>query len=97
MREALTSTALDLPLARRGKVRDVYDLGTELLIVTTDRLSAFDVVLPQGIPDKGRVLHQLSLFWFKLLESSIPNHIVAADIKDFPPRHGALEQFSFFL
>jgi len=84
MREALTATALDLPLLRRGKVRDVYGLGTELLIVTTDRLSAFDVVLPQGIPDKGRVLNQLSLFWFKLLESTIPNHIIAADVADFP-------------
>ncbi|MBX7187937.1 MAG: phosphoribosylaminoimidazolesuccinocarboxamide synthase [Vicinamibacteria bacterium] len=84
MREALTATSLDLPLLRRGKVRDVYDLGTELLIVTTDRLSAFDVVLPQGIPDKGRVLNQLSLFWFKRLESSIPNHIVAAEVADFP-------------
>jgi phosphoribosylaminoimidazole-succinocarboxamide synthase len=84
MREALTTTSLDLPLLRRGKVRDVYDLGAELLIVTTDRLSAFDVVLPQGIPDKGRVLNQLSLFWFKRLEGTIPNHIVAADIADFP-------------
>ncbi len=84
MREALITTALDLPLLRRGKVRDVYDLGTELLIVTTDRLSAFDVVLPQGIPDKGRVLNQLSLFWFRLLESSIPNHIVATEAADFP-------------
>jgi phosphoribosylaminoimidazole-succinocarboxamide synthase len=84
MREALTATSLDLPLLRRGKVRDVYDLGTELLIVTTDRLSAFDVVLPQGIPDKGRVLNQLSLFWFKMLESSIPNHVIAADVSDFP-------------
>ncbi len=84
MREALVATSLDLPLARRGKVRDVYDLGTELLIVTTDRLSAFDVILPQGIPDKGRVLHQISLFWFKMLESSIPNHIIAADLADFP-------------
>ena len=84
MREALTTTSLDLPLVRRGKVRDVYDLGAELLIVTTDRLSAFDVVLPQGIPDKGRVLNQLSLFWFKRLEGTIPNHIVAADIADFP-------------
>ena len=84
MREALTATSLDLPLVRRGKVRDVYDLGSELLIVTTDRLSAFDVVLPQGIPDKGRVLNQLSLFWFKRLEDSIPNHIVAAEVKDFP-------------
>ncbi len=84
MREALTTTSLDLPLLRRGKVRDVYDLGAELLIVTTDRLSAFDVVLPQGIPDKGRVLNQLSLFWFKRLEGTIPNHIVAADVADFP-------------
>jgi phosphoribosylaminoimidazole-succinocarboxamide synthase len=86
MREALTSTALDLPLLRRGKVRDVYDLGGELLIVTTDRLSAFDVVLPQGIPDKGRVLNQLSLFWFKRLEAVIPNHVLAADVSDFPER-----------
>ena len=93
MRAALTETSLNLPLVRRGKVRDVYDLGTELLIVTTDRLSAFDVVLPQGIPDKGRVLNQLSLFWFQRLEDSIPNHVVAADTKDFPASlkpHGAL-------
>ncbi len=84
MREALTLTSLDLPLVRRGKVRDVYDLGSELLIVTTDRLSAFDVVLPQGIPDKGRVLNQLSAFWFRKLESLIPNHIIAAEVADFP-------------
>ena len=84
MREALTTTALDLPVVRRGKVRDVYDLGTELLMVTTDRLSAFDVVLPQGIPDKGRVLNQLSLFWFGKLEDVIPNHILAAEVADFP-------------
>lgn len=84
MREALITTSLDLPLARRGKVRDVYDLGTELLIVTTDRLSAFDVILPQGIPDKGRVLNQISLFWFKMLESSVANHIIAGDVADFP-------------
>jgi phosphoribosylaminoimidazole-succinocarboxamide synthase len=84
MREALTATSLDLPVLRRGKVRDVYDLGAELLIVTTDRLSAFDVVLPQGIPDKGRVLNQLSLFWFRMLESVIENHVLAADVPDFP-------------
>ena len=84
MREALTTTALDLPLVRRGKVRDVYDLGTEFLMVTTDRLSAFDVVLPQGIPDKGRVLNQLSVFWFRMLEGSIPNHVVSADAREFP-------------
>ena len=86
MREALTTTALDLPLVRRGKVRDVYDAGAELLMVTTDRLSAFDVVMPQGIPDKGRVLNQISLFWFRKLESLIPNHIVAAEVDDFPAR-----------
>ncbi|MEO5761478.1 MAG: phosphoribosylaminoimidazolesuccinocarboxamide synthase [Vicinamibacteria bacterium] len=84
MREALVKTSLDLPLVRKGKVRDVYDLGTELLMVTTDRLSAFDVVLPQGIPDKGRVLNQLSLFWFKKLESIGPHHIVSSDVAEFP-------------
>ena len=95
MRDALLHTALDLPLIRRGKVRDVYDLGTELLIVTTDRLSAFDVVMPQGIPDKGRVLNQLSLFWFRKLEAAIPHHVIAADAADFParlkPHHGLLD------
>ncbi len=86
MRDALLHTALDLPLLRRGKVRDVYDLGAELLIVTTDRLSAFDVVMPQGIPDKGRVLNQLSLFWFRKLEAQIPHHVIAAEALDFPAR-----------
>jgi phosphoribosylaminoimidazole-succinocarboxamide synthase len=73
--DGLTPTA-------RGKVRDIYDLGDKLLIVATDRLSAFDVVLPTPIPDKGRVLTQLSLFWFSLLKDVIPNHILS-DI-DFP-------------
>ncbi|HEY2547964.1 MAG TPA: phosphoribosylaminoimidazolesuccinocarboxamide synthase [Candidatus Acidoferrum sp.] len=62
----------------RGKVRDIYDLGDQLLIVATDRLSAFDVILPTPIPDKGRVLTQLSLFWFNLLEDVIPNHVLSA-------------------
>jgi phosphoribosylaminoimidazole-succinocarboxamide synthase len=66
----------------RGKVRDIYDLGDKLLIVTTDRLSAFDVILPTPIPDKGRVLTQLSLFWFNLLKDVIPNHVLRAT--DFP-------------
>ncbi len=66
----------------RGKVRDVYDLGEKLLIVATDRLSAFDVVLPTPIPDKGRVLTQLSLFWFDLLKDVIPNHVLSAT--EFP-------------
>ena len=60
----------------RGKVRDIYDLGDKLLIVATDRLSAFDVILPTPIPDKGRVLTQLSLFWFALLRDAIPNHVL---------------------
>jgi phosphoribosylaminoimidazole-succinocarboxamide synthase len=69
------------PMAR-GKVRDIYDLGDKLLIVATDRLSAFDVVMATPIPDKGRVLTQLSLFWFHLLRDVIPNHVLSAT--DFP-------------
>ena len=70
------------PIAR-GKVRDIYDLGQQLLIVATDRLSAFDVILPTPIPDKGRVLTQLSLFWFSLLREVIPNHVISST--NFPP------------
>ncbi|HZV59246.1 MAG TPA: phosphoribosylaminoimidazolesuccinocarboxamide synthase [Candidatus Eremiobacteraceae bacterium] len=66
----------------RGKVRDIYELGDKLLIIATDRLSAFDVVLPSPIPDKGRVLTQLSLFWFQLLQDVLPNHVLSAT--DFP-------------
>jgi phosphoribosylaminoimidazole-succinocarboxamide synthase len=72
-----------LPPSARGKVRDIYDLGDRLLLVATDRLSAFDVVMPTPIPDKGRVLTQLSLFWFHLLHDAIPNHILSAT--EFPP------------
>ena len=67
-----------LKLRARGKVRDIYELGDELLIVATDRLAAFDVVLPTPIPDKGRVLTQLSLFWFEKLASIVPNHVISA-------------------
>jgi len=67
-----------LKLRARGKVRDIYELGDQLLIVATDRLSAFDVVLPTPIPDKGRVLTQLSLFWFEKLASLVPNHVISA-------------------
>ena len=72
---------------RRGKVRDVYDLGQQLLLVSTDRLSAFDWVLPTGIPDKGRVLTQISAFWFDRLGE--PNHLVTTDVRqmDLPRRH----------
>ena len=66
----------------RGKVRDIYDLGDQLLIVATDRLSAFDVIMPTPIPDKGKVLTQISLFWFDLLKDVVPNHVVRAD--NFP-------------
>jgi phosphoribosylaminoimidazole-succinocarboxamide synthase len=75
--------------AARGKVRDIYDLGDKLLIVATDRLSAFDVILPTPIPDKGRVLTQLSLFWFNLLKDVIPNHVLSAT--DFPPPFDAFK------
>lgn len=75
----------DLKLARRGKVRDVYEVGDHLLIVATDRISAFDVVLPNGIPGKGRVLTQISIFWFSRMTGIIDNHIVATDVRDYPP------------
>jgi len=67
-----------LKLIARGKVRDIYDLGSQLLIVATDRLSAFDVILPTPIPDKGRVLTQLSLFWFEKLSGIVPHHVISA-------------------
>jgi len=76
--------------AARGKVRDIYDLGDKLLIVATDRLSAFDVILPTPIPDKGRVLTQLSLFWFDLLKDVIPNHVLSAT--DFPAAFNAYRE-----
>lgn len=73
-----------LTLKGRGKVRDIYDLGDNLLIVATDRISAFDVVMPNPIPDKGRVLTQLSKFWFDLTNKIAPNHVISAEVKDFP-------------
>jgi phosphoribosylaminoimidazole-succinocarboxamide synthase len=73
-----------LPLKGRGKVRDIYDLGDQLLIVATDRISAFDVVMPNPIPDKGRVLTQLSKFWFNLTKEILPNHVISTEVKDFP-------------
>jgi phosphoribosylaminoimidazole-succinocarboxamide synthase len=80
-------TSTDLPGVERvasGKVRDVYAVGDDLLIVATDRISAFDCVLPQGIPGKGRVLTQMSLFWFDFLNGVVPNHLISADVRDFP-------------
>ncbi|HCY84388.1 MAG TPA: phosphoribosylaminoimidazolesuccinocarboxamide synthase [Desulfobacteraceae bacterium] len=73
-----------LPLVRQGKVRDIFDTGDALLMVTTDRLSAFDVVLPNTIPDKGKVLNQISAFWFKQMEDIVKNHIISTDVNDYP-------------
>jgi len=80
----LNSNFPDLKLSGRGKVRDIYDLGDNLLIVTTDRISAFDVIMNEGIPDKGYVLTQISAFWFRQMEDIIPNHIISTEVKDFP-------------
>jgi len=73
-----------LPLLARGKVRDIYDLGERLLIVATDRISAFDVVMPNGIPDKGRVLTAMSRFWFNFTNDIVENHFITADVSDYP-------------
>lgn len=73
-----------LNLINRGKVRDIYDLGEHLLIVATDRISAFDVVMPNPIPGKGIVLTQISKFWFGIMESIIPHHLISTEVADFP-------------
>ncbi len=74
----------EMKLFRRGKVRDVYDLDDKLLVVSSDRISCFDVVLPTGIPRKGEILTKLSLFWFDLTKDIIPNHFISADVSDYP-------------
>jgi phosphoribosylaminoimidazole-succinocarboxamide synthase len=83
MRDALLQSDLPFP-HRRGKVRDVYDLGHALLIVATDRISAFDCIMPNGIPDKGRLLTALSLFWFRLFAGELENHLIATEPADYP-------------
>jgi len=81
----LTTTSLPgIERVASGKVRDVYKIADDLLIIATDRISAFDCILPQGIPEKGRVLTQMSLFWFDLLRAVIPNHLITADVDAFP-------------
>src|SRR3972149_3592091 len=83
--EAVLSTDIkEYPLYARGKVRDVYDLGDKLLIVATDRISAFDVVLPHGIPGKGKILNSMSVFWFEYVSDIIPNHLITAEIDLYP-------------
>jgi phosphoribosylaminoimidazole-succinocarboxamide synthase len=74
----------DLNLLKRGKVRDIYDLGQNLLMVATDRISAFDVVMPDPVPDKGVILTQISLYWFDVMKPIIDNHLISADVEEFP-------------
>ena len=76
----------EYPLKARGKVRDIYDLGDSLLFIASDRISAFDYVLPNPIPDKGKVLTQISLFWFDYLKSVVDNHVITADFSQFPDK-----------
>ena len=96
MQPVITQTASErFAPSQQGKVRDLYDLGDRLLVVATDRLSAFDVVLPDGIPNKGRVLTQISAFWFRKLDSLVPHHLISVDVKDFPePFRSAPEIFA---
>jgi phosphoribosylaminoimidazole-succinocarboxamide synthase len=81
----LESRLSEYPLLVRGKVRDVYEDGSRLLIVATDRISAFDFILASGIPDKGRILTQMTLFWLDFLHSVVPNHFLSADVSALPP------------
>ncbi|MEA1981748.1 MAG: phosphoribosylaminoimidazolesuccinocarboxamide synthase [candidate division Zixibacteria bacterium] len=80
----LTTDIKEYPLINRGKVRDIYDLGDSLLFIASDRISAFDVVMPNGIPGKGAVLTQMSLFWFNFLKDTIDNHLITANVDEYP-------------
>jgi phosphoribosylaminoimidazole-succinocarboxamide synthase len=92
---AITHTDIPgLPVFRKGKVRDVYDLGDTLLIVATDRISAFDVIMPNGIPDKGKILTSMSLFWFELTSDIVENHLIAHKVEDYPAE---LQQYADLL
>lgn len=85
MKEPVTKTEFpELNLIKRGKVRDIYDLGEHMLMVATDRISAFDVVMPDPIPDKGIILTQISLFWFETMRSLVSNHVITDDVNEFP-------------
>ena len=85
MKNAIRETKFkNLELKQRGKVRDIYDLGDALLMVASDRISAFDVILPNPMPGKGKVLTQISLFWFEIMESLVPNHIISSNVDEYP-------------
>jgi phosphoribosylaminoimidazole-succinocarboxamide synthase len=79
----LQTDAAGFPV-KRGKVRDIYDLGDKLLLVASDRISAFDVIMPNGIPCKGIILTQISKFWFDMFAKKFPNHVISTDVKEFP-------------
>jgi phosphoribosylaminoimidazole-succinocarboxamide synthase len=85
----MTTTVLqtdfpELNLVQRGKVRDIYDLGDTFLMVASDRISAFDVIMPEPVPDKGKILNQISLFWFDVMAPLVPNHVISGNVEDFP-------------
>ena len=85
MKKVLLETNIpELKLVKKGKVRDIYEIGDNLLIVATDRLSAFDVVFNQGIPDKGMVLTQISKYWFDTTKYILQNHVISTEVRDFP-------------
>lgn len=85
MKHAILETEFsDLKLVNRGKVRDIYDLGETLLMVATDRISAFDVVMAEPVPDKGIILNQISLFWFDVMKEIVPNHVISGNVNEFP-------------
>lgn len=85
MEQAVVKTNLEtLNLIKRGKVRDIYDLGDHLLMVATDRISAFDVVMPNPIPEKGKILTQISLYWFEIMKPVVLNHVISANVDDYP-------------
>jgi phosphoribosylaminoimidazole-succinocarboxamide synthase len=94
--QVITSTASgEFTPTQQGKVRDLYDLGDRLLIVATDRISAYDVILPEGIPNKGKVLTKISAFWFERLSRLVPNHVISTDVSEFPePFRSAPEIFA---
>ena len=99
--EVLLETNLPFPLRARGKVRDIYDLGNQLLFIASDRISAFDCILGSGIPYKGRVLTQTSLFWFEFFRDAIPSHVLTADAGQYPKEllahHAVLERRSMLV
>ena len=80
----LETSFQNLELVQRGKVRDIYDLGHAYLMVASDRISAFDSIMPEAVPDKGKILNQISLFWFNVMDSIVPNHVISGNVEEFP-------------